>query len=217
MTSSVKHATRKPLPAASAVAAEQRSRNRQLRNQFPPRPVLEWWPDTAAPAEQVQQRLTSGPFLAAAGATRAGRRRGVAKLLRWLSTFPGSTWQTRWRASGAEERPGAGWIDLPIQWLAAHGEVASYDATDLTSGLLLLICGDVIRPGLPWMLTRAHRYLASVMAQVRDPDGFARLQKLADRHLGIRFGSERGRCSLDTRTTARGPAVALRQRYHRSG
>src|SRR6478752_10771892 len=108
------------------------------------------------------------------------RRRGVAKLLRWLSTFPGSTWQARWRASGAEERPGAAWIDLPIQWLAAQGEVASYDATDLTSGLLLLICGDVVRPGLPWMLTRIHRYLASVMAQVRDPDGFARLQKLAE-------------------------------------
>ena len=89
MTSPVKHATRKPLPAVSAVAAEQRSRNRQLRNQFPPRPVPEWWLDTAAPAEQVQQRLTDGPFLAAAGATRAGRRRGVAKLLRWLSTFPG--------------------------------------------------------------------------------------------------------------------------------
>ena len=36
-----------------------------------------------------------------------------------------------------------------------------------------------LRPGLPWMLTRTHRYLASVMAQVRDPNGFARLAELA--------------------------------------
>ena len=180
MTSSIKHATRKPLPAVSAVAAEQRSRNRQLRNTFPPRPVQEWWPGTAATAEEVQQRLTSGPFVAVAAATQAGRRRGVTKLLRWLSTFPGNTWQARWLASGAEEHPGVGWLNLPMQWQAAHGDAASTDSTDLISGLLMLICGDVIRPGLPWMLTRAHRYLASVMAQVRDPDGFARLQKLAD-------------------------------------
>lgn len=179
MTSIVKHSTRKSLPAVTSVAAEQRLRNRQLRTEFPPRSAEEWWPHTAATAEQVQQRLTAAPFAAAANGTRAGRRRGVAKLLRWLSTFPGDTWQDRWLASGAEERLGAGWVNLPMEWLAAHGGAASYDSTDLPSGLLMLICGDVIRPGLPWMLTRTHRYLASVMAQVRDPAGFARLAELA--------------------------------------
>jgi hypothetical protein len=44
----------------------------------------------------------------------------------------------------------------------------------------MLICGDVIRPGLPWMLTRTHRHLAAVMEQTRDPGGFARLRQLAD-------------------------------------
>ena len=179
MTSIVKHSTRKPLPAVTSVAAEQRLRNGQLRTEFPPRSAEEWWPHTAATAEQVQQRLTAAPFAAAANGTRAGRRRGVAKLLRWLSTFPGDTWQDRWLASGAEECPGSGWVALPMGWLAAHGGAASYDSTDLPSGLLMLICGDVVRPGLPWMLTRTHRYLASVMAQVRDPAGFARLAELA--------------------------------------
>jgi hypothetical protein len=47
------------------------------------------------------------------------------------------------------------------------------------SGPLILICGDLIRPGLAWMLTRTHRYLATAMAQLRDPDGFARLHQLA--------------------------------------
>jgi hypothetical protein len=96
-----------------------------------------------------------------------------------VSTFPGDTWQDRWLASGAEEFPGAGRVALPMEWLATHGGTASYDSTDLPSGLLMLICGDVIRPGLPWMLTRTHRYLAAVMAQARDPAGFAKLPQLA--------------------------------------
>ena len=44
----------------------------------------------------------------------------------------------------------------------------------------MLICGDVIRPRLAWMLTRTHRYLALVMAETRDPAGFARLRELAE-------------------------------------
>lgn len=134
---------------------------------------------TAASAEQTLERLTAAPFAATAAGTQAGRPRGVGKLLRWLSTFPGQTWQDRWLTSGAEEHPGAGWTSLPREWLAAHGGAASSDSTDLPSGLLMLICGDVIRPGLPWMLTRTHRYLASVMAQVRDPNGFAKLAEPA--------------------------------------
>ena len=57
---------------------------------------------------------------------------------------------------------------------------ASSDDNDLSSGLLMLICGDAIRPGLAWMLTRTHRYLALVMAETRDPAGFARLRELAE-------------------------------------
>ena len=71
MTSTVKHVTRKPLPAVAAVAAEQRARNAQLRTQFPPRAVEEWWLHIAASLEQVQQRLAAAPpFLAAASGTR---------------------------------------------------------------------------------------------------------------------------------------------------
>jgi hypothetical protein len=80
---------------------------------------------------------------------------------------------------GIEEHPGAGWVQLPLSWLHQHNRSAASDADRLTSGLLMLICGDVIRPGMAWMLTRTHRYLASTMAQTRDPDGFARLDHLA--------------------------------------
>lgn len=44
----------------------------------------------------------------------------------------------------------------------------------------MLVCGDVIRPDLAWMLTRTHKHLAPVMAEVRDPDGFAGLAELAE-------------------------------------
>jgi hypothetical protein len=179
VSSLVKHSTRKVLPAVTSIAAEQRMRNRQLRTEFPPRSAEQWWPHTAATAEQVRQRLSAAPFAAAANGTRAGRRRGVEKLLRWLSSLPGDTWQDRWLASGVENCPGSSWAALPLKWLQTEGEAASYGTSDLASGLLLLICGDVLRPGLPWMLTRAHPYLASTMAHSRDPNGFARLTELA--------------------------------------
>lgn len=52
MISSVKHSTRKPLPAVTLVAAELRLRNGQLRTKFPPRSSEERWPRTAATTEQ---------------------------------------------------------------------------------------------------------------------------------------------------------------------
>ncbi|MEU6191458.1 hypothetical protein [Nocardia sp. NPDC047038] len=71
-------------------------------------------------------------------------------------------------------------MKLPTAWMAeTYGSARPGDTVDLQSGLLMLICGDVLRPGLPWMLTRTHRYLATVMAEVRDQRGFARLAALA--------------------------------------
>jgi hypothetical protein len=79
-----------------------------------------------------------------------------------------------------EKHRGKTWTGLPLTWLQERGQNASYDADDLASGLLILICGDVIRPGLPWMLTRTHARLAGAMAHTRDPQGFAQLQRLAE-------------------------------------
>ena len=80
----------------------------------------------------------------------------MTKLLRWLASLPGGTWQQRWLASGAEDRPGASWVQLPLGWLREHSLSASSDPEELSAGLLMLICGDVIRPGLPWMLADPH-------------------------------------------------------------
>jgi hypothetical protein len=179
MTAAVKHMARKK-PGTAAAAAPAQPRNSQLRERFPARTAQSWWPGTAEGEQETLRRLTAPPFLPEVKATRAGRRRGTAKLLRWLASFPGDTWQQRWEGSGAEGRPGSSWVAPPLGWLRDNGLAASYDANDLSSGLLMLICGDVIRPGLAWMVTRAHKHLAPVMAQVRDPGGFARLRELAE-------------------------------------
>ena len=179
MTAAVKHMARKK-PGTAAAAAPAQPRNSQLRERFPARTARSWWPGTAEGEQETLRRLTAPPFLPEVKATRAGRRRGTAKLLRWLASFPGDTWQQRWEGSGAEGRPGSSWVAPPLGWLRDNGLAASYDANDLSSGLLMLICGDVIRPGLAWMVTRAHKHLAPVMAQVRDPGGFARLRELAE-------------------------------------
>ncbi|MEV1055553.1 hypothetical protein [Streptomyces sp. NPDC049887] len=177
MTAVVKHTTRKPLEITNPSAEQAKARNSRLREQFPARASQRWWPQTAQSSEETLRHLMMAPFLPVANGTRAGRRRGVIKLLRWLS--PGDTWQQRWMATGAEELSGASWVEIPKRWLSEHGPSPSHDREDLAAGLLMLICGDVIRPALPWMLTRSHRYLASVMAETRDPHGFVRLRQLA--------------------------------------
>ena len=175
----VKHMPRrKPGTAGTTVPVQQR--NSRLREQFPPRPSQPWWPETAQGQEATLRRLTSPPFTPASDGARACRRRGTAKILRWLASFPGDAWQQRWEAAGAEDCLGASWVELPLGWLREHGQKASCDANDLSSGLLMLVCGDVIRPGLAWMLTHPNHHLAPVMAETRDPAGFARLRELAE-------------------------------------
>lgn len=170
------HARRIKLDGEALTEFEKLPSQRQLRRQFPPRPAQPWWPATARGEDEVLSPLASLPFLPETKRVRAGWRRGAARLLRWLSAFPGDTWQQRWEASRAEDR-GCGC--QPSGW----GTTARQPpATAMTCrpGCLTLICGDVIRPGLAWMLTRNLKYLAPGMTQVRDPGGFARLGELAE-------------------------------------
>ena len=136
MTVTTQHPTHRLLQTPNTAPEQARARNNVLRDRFPPRVGEEWWPATGHPLEETARRLTAPPFLPAVNSSRAGRRRGVPKLLRWLSSLPGDTWQQRWKASGAEDLPGAGWTDLPLRFLRQAGPSPS-----------------VIRPDLGWMLT----------------------------------------------------------------
>ncbi len=155
-----------------------------LARQFPARVLASDWPATVTPRAQLTVRLLGEPFTAASASLQTERRRGLDRVLDWLELQPGDSWQDRWLASGADAEGNIAWRRLPTAGLAAtsrgrvdteHGRLA------LARGMSLLVCGDVIRPSLGWLLTPGTpRELVTAIAQGRDPAGFTRLAALCD-------------------------------------
>jgi len=152
-----------------------------LLDRFPPRPAEKTWAATRQPREQLLGRLLGPPFRMGNNQSQANRKAGASQLLAWLESLPGETWQERWAASGAEEA--ADWRDLPARWIKGGHQAADDrgpEVSRLGTGMILLVTGDVLRPGLPFLLTSTSRHLAAEMARTRDPEGFARLESLCD-------------------------------------
>ncbi|MGH3196756.1 MAG: hypothetical protein ACRDNT_12645 [Streptosporangiaceae bacterium] len=150
-----------------------------LLGRFPPRPAAKAWAVTRQPRDQLLGRLLGPPFRMGNNQSQANRKAGATQLLAWLESLPGETWQERWAASGAEEAPD--WRALPVRWIKGerrtHGD-RGHEVARLGTGMILLVTGDAIRPGLPFLLTFTSRHLAAEMARTRDPEGFARLESL---------------------------------------
>ena len=151
---------------------------------FPPRPVPESWPETAVDRFTVARRMLAPPFAVADASARHWRKLGILKLLDWLELHPGTTWQQRWDSSGAGVvRPGD-WRDRVMADLDDAGRLSPLDArlhSRLGAGMVQLISGDVIHPGLPWLLTTpVPARLADEMGRVRDPAGMAALNALRE-------------------------------------
>jgi len=150
-----------------------------LLQRFPPRLVPGAWAMTELPEQQVISRLLGAPFTAGSAHLQRDRRRGLMRVLGWLEQQPGDTWQDRWIASGADAEGNVAWRGLPAQWLAATGrgpKDPGHVSLTVGRGMLLLVCGDVIRPSLGWLLTPTTvKNLATEIARTRDPDGFAAL------------------------------------------
>jgi integrase len=150
-----------------------------LLDRFPPRPAERTWAVTRQPRDQLLARLLSPPFRMGNAKSQSNRKAGAVQLLDWLESLPGGTWQERWAAGGAEEA--ANWRDLPARWLRARNPARGDRWADpLGTGMILLVTGDVLRPGLPFLLTVVGRRLAEEMARTRDPEGFARLENLCE-------------------------------------
>jgi integrase len=173
------------------VAARDAGRSRQLSaealavmGRFPPRAVPESWPETAADRFAVARRVLAPPFALADASARHWRKLGILKLLDWLELHPGATWQQRWDSSGAGAGHCGDWRDRVMADLDDAGRVGPLDArlhTRLGAGMVQLIGGDVIRPGLAWLLTTpAPVRLADEMGRVRDPAGIAALTALRE-------------------------------------
>lgn len=154
-----------------------------LWDRYPPRPVPDFWPATCADRHSTLARLLEPPFHLDHPAAQHQRRFGLTRVLEWLEAQPGRTWQQRWAASGAATDGRAGWRRFPDEWLKSTGRIGPSDTTaykTFGAALGLLICGDVIRPGLAWLITtRSPHTLASEMARTRDPDGFTELETLS--------------------------------------
>jgi hypothetical protein len=127
----------------------------------------------------VLGRLLAPPFPAGRHNLDQERRRGLIRVLDWLEQQPGDTWQDRWITSGADAAGNPAWRGLLAGWLAATGRgPRDPEHISLLAGraIMLLVCADVIRPGLGWLLAPATPAgLSAEMARVRDPAGFAAL------------------------------------------
>jgi hypothetical protein len=180
-------------PAPPGRAAEDVS---ALLIRFPPRSPATAWPATGQTREQVLDRLFAPPFVPASPVSQAHRRRGLRRMLDWLTDQPGDTWQERWIASGADAAGNPAWRGLVMDWIRSRGIGFAEDSyLHLGSALRTLICGDVIRPSLEWLSIPATvRYLAAEMAGARDPGGFAQLSTLID------AGTERSRDKAEPMT-----------------
>ena len=162
----------RPLPASPGPSVA-------LLRRFPPRPVPGGWALTSQPKPQVIARLLAPPFPTGRANLDQERRRGLTRMLDWLEAQPGESWQDRWITSGADAAGNPAWRGLLAGWLADTGRgPRDPEHVSLLAGrvIMLLVCADVIRPSLGWLLAPATPAgLSAEMARVRDPAGFAAL------------------------------------------
>jgi hypothetical protein len=165
-----------------------------LRERFPPRAVADRWEATGQDRGTVIARLLAAPFATGVQANMKRRRLGLIRFLDWLSQHSGGTWQQRWLASGIAGDGRLDWRPQVVQWLIQGGRASAGTAgleASVTSGFGQLIYADVLRPSLEWLLASPIRLpLGGEMPRVRDPAGFAALERRAAAS-GIGFFSRR--------------------------
>ena len=158
-----------------------KAQRESARTRFPPRPVATDWPATRQERGEARERLTSGIFVLPNADSQDKRIRGLSWLLDWLADQPGQTWQQRWMASGADAA-GGDWRQVPIAWQQARGRESRGLRAELSGALVVVICGDLVRPSLSCLVAGAagKGSLTRNLARTRDPQGFARLRQLCD-------------------------------------
>jgi hypothetical protein len=150
------------VPAKGAAAA-------LLRTKHPARTPADAWRASRGSMEETINR-TNDPALKEAG--NDARRTGARWLLKWLATFPGDSWQDRWRASPAADNPRT-WHRIAQDWVAQTRRGTR--AAPLQAGLLGLLGADAIRPTTDWIVVNTSQYFRLSIIRNRDPAGFARL------------------------------------------
>ena len=139
-----------------------------------------WWQTCQEPEALAGRLLTTFTGPSAGRGRDHTRRRGLSKLLDWLQRQPGETWQDRWLASGADAA-GFTWAELPL----GGGEPSpGHRRDELTSGLVLLVAGQVIRPTYRWLMRQRHALMLAEARKAIDPAGFGRIEQHAREAIG---------------------------------
>jgi integrase len=133
------------------------------------------WPATRTPADQVVGYL-DWVLPVVSPSQRDFRRRNVPRLLAWLLTFTGDTWQQRWVASKL--------ADLGPQWcddapLASPNRVVDRRSA-MTGAMTWLMAGDLIRPSYRFIYQFRSHSMFNAARRLRDPAGFERMHQLCD-------------------------------------
>ncbi len=123
----------------------------------------------------------------------------ICAVLDWLALMPGDSWQQRWLASAArrQARRLAGCWRLRRPRPAAPSTAVRSARHRVRRGLTVLICADVIRPSLRWLLATATTEEPGRRAGPQPrPGGFRRVERRscrADRPRATRPGRSRWR------------------------
>jgi hypothetical protein len=167
--------------APGPVVPEARATTAEQQVECEPRPSEQTWWQTRQSRGALVERLLGLFTDPGAGRTRdKTRRRGLAKLLDWLQRQPGDTWQDRWLASGADTA-GFDWADLPLK---GHAPARRHHRDELCCAVAMLVAGQVIRPGYPWLLRQRQALMLAEARAAIDPDGFQRLGPHAEHAAG---------------------------------
>lgn len=131
------------------------------------------WPATRLTIDEVVAYLERVlPVESPAASER--RRRVVPRLLGWLSSFPGETWQQRWQQSGLAAR-GKAWTDDAA---VESGHKFKDVHASFKGAMSWLLAGDLIRPNYEFLYDFASTTMLANARRLRDPDGFVRLDML---------------------------------------
>jgi Phage integrase family len=214
VTSSEKLAIVPSAIAATSMTGVVKPTGAQLLAAFPARPVVVSWPATGASRAEVLARVLASPFTLDNRLSQQTRRMGLLAVLSWLATNPGESWQQRWQASGAEAH--SDWREMVTATVAGRSRsqgAAGAQLPHLSPGLLVLICADVIRPSLDWLLrfAPARRNLATEMARTRDSSAFVALTELCTQaRAGLQTGQQALTRIAMIMATKGGPVAAVR-------
>jgi site-specific recombinase XerD len=141
------------------------------------------WPATTWPREFIAEQARKLPVGSQVTDKRSQRASSVDRLLSWLETFAGQTWQQRWDACGTEQTL-AVWGEVPTRFICKTSErpvSAFVGHRAAVIGLNALLCLGVVRPSYRFMFASRLKDTYDHIRQLTDPQFFAEAFELCRR------------------------------------